>query len=200
MRFSLVELNLRSKAARQDIGSPYEMHRTLSRVLQTEPNQRFLWRLERQAGRPVLFIQSESEPDWTTLIDEDYLSRQMPSKPLDYWQRLAPGQLYGFCLKANPTVRRQGKRLGLVKIEEQLAWLHRQGEQNGFQILGAMVSDSEVEQYRKSRQDAAYIRIRTVRYDGHLKVLEPEAFRTVLKNGLGHAKAFGCGLLTLARA
>jgi len=39
----------------------------------------------------------------------------------------------------------------------------------------------------------------TVTYDGLLEVTDPDALRRTLTRGLGRAKAYGCGLLTLAR-
>lgn len=38
----------------------------------------------------------------------------------------------------------------------------------------------------------------TVTYDGLLEVVDPDAFRRTLTRGLGRAKAYGCGLMTLA--
>ncbi|MCX4993373.1 type I-E CRISPR-associated protein Cas6/Cse3/CasE [Streptomyces sp. NBC_00568] len=38
----------------------------------------------------------------------------------------------------------------------------------------------------------------TVTYDGRLQVTDPEALRRTLTQGLGKAKAYGCGLMTLA--
>ncbi|MFJ4855639.1 MULTISPECIES: type I-E CRISPR-associated protein Cas6/Cse3/CasE [unclassified Streptomyces] len=42
------------------------------------------------------------------------------------------------------------------------------------------------------------VRIAAVTYQGRLRVTDPEAFRLRLASGLGKAKAYGCGLMTLA--
>ena len=39
------------------------------------------------------------------------------------------------------------------------------------------------------------IRFSTVDFSGELLVTNPQLFNLALYNGLGHAKAFGCGLL-----
>lgn len=36
-------------------------------------------------------------------------------------------------------------------------------------------------------------------YEGVLQITDLEAFKSMLVNGLGRGKAYGCGLLTLAR-
>jgi CRISPR system Cascade subunit CasE len=38
----------------------------------------------------------------------------------------------------------------------------------------------------------------TVTFDGRLEVTEPQLLRRALTHGIGKAKAYGCGLLTLA--
>lgn len=44
------------------------------------------------------------------------------------------------------------------------------------------------------------VRLTRVTYDGRLRVTDPKAFRRTLTAGLGKAKAYGCGLMTLAPA
>ena len=38
----------------------------------------------------------------------------------------------------------------------------------------------------------------TATFDGRLTVTDPEALRQALTSGIGRAKAYGCGLMTLA--
>nr|WP_223186704.1 type I-E CRISPR-associated protein Cas6/Cse3/CasE [Streptomyces sp. CBMA29] len=42
------------------------------------------------------------------------------------------------------------------------------------------------------------VSLTSVTYDGRLTVTDPEALRRTLTQGLGKAKAYGCGLMTLA--
>ncbi len=44
------------------------------------------------------------------------------------------------------------------------------------------------------------VKLTRVTFDGRLRVLDPAAFRRTLTSGLGKAKAYGCGLMTLAPA
>jgi len=44
------------------------------------------------------------------------------------------------------------------------------------------------------------VRLTSVTYDGRLRVTDPDALRRTLTGGLGKAKAYGCGLMTLASA
>ena len=54
---------------------------------------------------------------------------------------------------------------------------------------------------RKDRetQKSGKVTIGRVVYEGILRIEEVGAFRQMLVNGLGPSKAYGCGLMTLAR-
>lgn len=148
-------------------------------------------------------------PDWPALFSRhpDYATLDAQS-PKPFEPTFKAGQLLRFRLRANPTVTKldpqkgKRKRLGLVTLEAQLAWLYRQGERGGFAVLGAMVTSSERVSAHKPPKDGRAghrITLQSVTYDGHLRVTDVDAFLTTLECGLGHAKALGCGLLSVAR-
>jgi CRISPR system Cascade subunit CasE len=62
------------------------------------------------------------------------------------------------------------------------------------------VRDERALSFAKSPQDrspARRVRVVTVTFDGHLEITDPDALRRTLTQGLGKAKAYGCGLMTL---
>lgn len=80
-------------------------------------------------------------------------------------------------------------------------WLDRTGKKNGFQVA---LTDEEqpqrklqVDAYEQSKavKRTHNIRFSTVDFSGELLVINPALFNLALYNGLGHGKAFGCGLL-----
>jgi CRISPR system Cascade subunit CasE len=82
-------------------------------------------------------------------------------------------------------------------------WLGSVAERNGFEIarsdngLSRIQIDSyEQEKASKRNHD---IRFSTVDFSGELRVTNPELFQQAIFNGIGHAKAFGCGLLLVRR-
>lgn len=127
-------------------------------------------------------------------------------------EKLEPGHRFRFRLRANPCVTREGKRLGLLRIIEQEAWIARKGrEQHGFSLPPLNSFDPEEatmeridvrisqEQMQRGKQRTGNeIRIFSVLYDGVLTVTEPERFRQSLQSGIGHGKALGLGLLSIA--
>jgi len=206
MHLTRLRLDPRNAQARRDLADPYEMHRTLVRAFVEDSRHhppRLLWRLEpgQLWTQPVVLLQSATAGDWGFLLanagylqpDEDALA----VKQIDPGAMLQPDQRLRFRLAANPTVTRGGKRHGLVGEQDQLAWLARQGERLGYALEAALVTGSDMVHARKG---GMRLSLRRVLYEGVLSVRDPEAMTPALVSGIGHGKALGCGLLSLARA
>ena len=188
--------------ARRDLADPYDMHRTLVRAFVTDESQtppRFLWRLENSSAwrDPQLIVQSHQPGNWSWLNEmADYLKQPVETKAVVINTLLQPGARYRFRLLANPTVTRNGKRYGLASEEAQLAWLSRQGERWGFHVEMALVTAGDMLSTRKGQ---ARIQLQRALFEGILQARDVVALGEALQAGIGPGKAFGCGLLSLAR-
>ena len=201
-----VELNPTSREARRDLGDAYEMHRTLSRAFATcekTPPHRFLWRVERSndfQSSSVVLVQSDVEARWSFLESLDgYTSTAVASKTVNLETLIQPSRHFRFRLLANPTVTRGGKRFGLTTVVEQQTWLARQGERNGFDVHGCVRGNDERLRVRQGRS-GHWIVVQTALFDGVLEIRSADAVRACVLGGLGHGKALGLGLLSLAPA
>ncbi len=221
MYLSQLILDSRSRQVRAEIANFYELHRTVMRAFpeKMEGAERVLFRLDLhpRAGVPLLLVQSPMQPSWDFLSspDKNYLlpvcewddfGVQNPAvKPFD--PQFQPGQSLRFRLRANPTVKkgregkRNGQRVGLFHEEEQLSWLSRKLESAGAKLLSARVTAGDAQKGRLYHEDKPHeLTVYTVQFDGELRVIDPSSFRDALQAGIGPAKGFGCGLLSLARA
>lgn len=206
MYLSQLRLNPTSGAARRDLADPYQMHRTLSRVFADGADVRpgrFLWRLERGSSMSdagVVLVQSEKPGHWNVLDEfPGYVVTLQADKPLNIEKWAVPGRRCRFRLAANPTVTRDGKRLGLLKEEQQLTWLSRQGQRGGFDVVGAVCSGRDRISVPHG-SGGTRLTVTRVQFDGELIAREAAAFHRTLQSGIGHAKALGLGLLSLAPA
>lgn len=205
MFLSKLTLDPRHPQARRDLSDAYEMHRTLARAFvfdaETAP-ARFLWRLERRAdyqSSPIVLVQSERPADWSVLdAFSGYAKEIHANKDVNLDMLIQPDARYRFRLLANPTVTRGRKRYGLMREEEQLAWISRQGGRHGFSVLDCMRGADERLQVRQGRSGNR-ITLHTVLFEGLLQAEAPESLRPALLSGFGHGKALGLGLLSLAR-
>lgn len=225
MRLFRIHLNPRCKEARRDLADPYQMHATLCRAFfpaQTPcPPGSLLWRLEPETdadGRARVLIQSRATPDWSRIPVLEWLARSDPG--IDLAHKLAldmimSGQVFRFRLRANPCKTLQGKRQGLVHLDEQQQWLARKGEQHGFRLPESSTPDDfdyvqsakghacpdvrvSREQLLKGNQhDGNAIRVYSVLFEGRLTVTDSVRFRAALETGIGHGKVMGLGLLSV---
>lgn len=221
MFLSRIHLNLRCREVRRDLADPYQLHSSLCRAFclpeQKCPPGEFLWRLEPEAESaafPRILVQSRTIPLWSGIGVDGWLAEAAPEVDLKArlnLDNLKSGQRFRYRLRANPCVTRNGKRLGLLRQEEQEAWLGRKGEQHGFALpqlasfdlaeSGQVRFDVRVsqEQMLGGKQHSGNgIRVYSVLYDGLLSVTNPDKFKDALQTGIGHGKVMGLGMLSVA--
>jgi CRISPR system Cascade subunit CasE len=215
-----IHLDPRCREARRDLADPYQLHSTLCRAFSKPdtkcPESEFLWRLEPEtdtSGCPRILVQSRTIPEWTGIGVKGWLAMADPAVDLKDRLKLASlkaGQRFRFRLRANPCVTRNGKRLGLLRLEEQEAWIARKGEQHGFSLpLLASFDLSETTQkridvrisqeqmLRGNQHSGNPVRIYSVLYDGMLAVTDRDKFKAALQSGIGHGKVMGLGLVSV---
>jgi CRISPR system Cascade subunit CasE len=211
MYLSRLILNPRSRQVRGETSNPYEMHRTVMRAFPAElpEDERVLFRLDtnRRNGRLTLLVQSVGEPDWSWLAEPDawgYLQPTDEPNPgvKSFQPDFSAGQRLIFRLRANPSVKRNGKRLGLVREEDQRAWLARKAAQGGFEVLAAELREEGLTggTIHRSAKESHRLRLLAVHCEGVLQVVDPGQFLDTLQTGIGSGKGLGFGLLSVARA
>jgi len=206
---SKVIFDAHDRLARADLASPYEMHRTLMNAFadgSTTEQTRLLFRVEPSVGdgfEATVLAQALVLPDWSFLEHKPGVRLAPPVKVFD--PPFAAGQTFRFRLRANPVVSRmsspgaheRGKRLGLIGEDAQRGWLQRHGERGGFAVESVRITQEgnilcTRGEHRTSHASALF--------DGLLRVTDAAALRRALSLGIGPAKAFGFGLLSLAPA
>ncbi len=209
MYLSRIVMNPRNRRVRAELASVYELHRTIMQAFPQDlpAEERVLFRVDtdRHTGVPTLLVQSVQEPSWGHLVEAGgYLLETPAEKNPDLKQvnlSLNGGQLLAFRLRANPTVKRNGKRIPLFDDEQQQEWLERHAGAAGFQLM-SVTAVPEGNQDTNKHSGASIMKMRhyAVRFDGLLQVTDPVACTDAVVAGIGPAKAFGFGLLSLAPA
>ena len=216
MFLSRVVLNPTNRRVQRELADPYQMHRSLMCGFPSELDkavERVLFRVETSSGTgpPVLLVQSQGAPDWSWLDEPGARGYLLPEEawppnvdvnPATKAFDLRPrqGQVLAFRLRANPTVRRDGKRRGLSREEDQLAWLERKAREGGFRLLAARTSDQTAVSGSLRRYGRVHrLQLLSVLFDGSLEVLDPDRLQQAVRQGVGSGKGMGFGLLSLAR-
>lgn len=210
MYLSRLILNPRSRRVQREASDPYQMHRTLMSAFPDRlglGDERVLFRLEHNPRRLALhlLVQSQSPPDWSWLTDPGARGYLLSTNDPNPWTKpfspkFVAGQGLAFRLRANPTLKREGKRRGLCTPQSQLAWLDRKGEAGGFRMLRAEArQEGLVRGIIRRPERSNRFELLSVRFDGLLRVMHPERLAATLEAGIGSGKGLGFGLLSLAR-
>lgn len=226
MYLTRMPLNAARWETRRLMASPYRLHAAVEAAFPpgmatSDGDGRVLWRLDKRVDEPQafwLYIVSPEKPDFTHVVEQagwpvhERLWETKDYQP--FLDRLENGQRWEFRLKANPVRkvrkdkgRRPNERVvgtlqGHVTVEQQVEWLVSRAEAHGFELPleanekpAVIVSQRNREVFRRGSDE---VTLSTAVYDGTLTVTDADLMRAALCQGIGRAKGFGCGLLTIA--
>lgn len=224
--FSNVTLHTHNTDAQQlgklFCNNAYREHQELWQLFELDPDAErdFLYRREQLQDGLRFFVVSKREPK---VINSLW---QVETK--SYHPKLTDGETLAFQVRVNPVVTRKGddgkprrhdvvmdykreigyqqkplvERPSMTEIiqESGEGWLQRRAEKNGFSIEPGKVRIEAYQQHRASKKvGKPSIHYSTFDITGVLTVEDNRRFMECLYNGLGPAKAFGCGLLLVRR-
>jgi CRISPR system Cascade subunit CasE len=178
-------------------------------------------------GRAMILVQSAARPDWSYAFQNaDHLvAAPIGVRPFDPGFR--PNLRLRFRILANPVRKVSPRSLDLagkpfekkwvgkdvpVPTADLAKWLERRSEPGwsaqassngkqsppGFRLVGISEMQSGYVYANKSPEKDKGRRIRSARYEGVLEVTDADHFRNTVISGIGPAKAFGFGLLSVA--
>lgn len=188
---------------------------------------RTLWRVDADRNDVRLYVVSSREPQMTHIVEQAGWDSS-PAETTDYDRFLAgvtTGQRYAFRVTVNPVRRefvagKRGKLLPHLTEEQQLTWFLKKAERWGFAPLRGGADGETAAVKPGARPDELAVTVtkradrsfgkydgerrrtvtqRQVTIDGRLEVTNAAALREYLVSGMGRGKAYGCGLMTLAR-
>ena len=84
-------------------------------------------------------------------------------------------------------------------MDQQETWLFERAVSHGFALIPGeyRVTNSTWHQFAKGGAGNR-VMLHAVTFEGRLRVTDAERFRQTLTDGLGHGKAYGMGMLTVA--
>ena len=161
-------------------------------------------------GRAVIIVQSAIVPDWNYAFHNASHLLAAPPVVKPFEPHFPKGQWLRFRLAANPTRRLSkhspdakeesiGKRVP-VPTDRLIDWLAHRGESAGFDITrdATTLQPGYIYFNKSDKENDKGQRLRSVLFNGLLRVTDPDAFRQTLVHGIGSGKAFGFGLLLTA--
>lgn len=209
MYLSRVEIDYKNRRKTKDLNHLGAYHNWVESSFPEEfedgKRSRKLWRIDRLNNKQYLLIVSEEKPDLKKL--EKY-GVDNSSATKDYEKiinNLSVGQTLRFKATLNPvysvsTGKKSGKRGKVypnITIEQQMDYLLKRSEKNGFKLEKNEFFITDSNYIRLKKHGSKSINVCKTTYEGELKIIDIDKFREVLKRGLGRKKAYGCGMITV---
>lgn len=193
MKLSLIKLNPVHHWTQREIGDIWQMHRSIKGIF---PQGKALYRTE-QVPEPSIMVLSDQAPGMDYLIAKGWLdqSSERPVITVDFTAKPSEGVALGFKMTANPSKRLSKKRIGIYDQSEQFAWIDRIADENGFRLNACTITESK--NHVGFKEGGTYVECLKTTFVGELRVVDSVKFAHALYNGIGHAKVWGCGLLTI---
>lgn len=174
----------------------------------------FLFRVDPlRHDRSVILVLSSTMPDWTYAFQNAIHLLAAEPQVKDHDPKLVVGERLRFRLHANPVRNdlsrrteckgsKRGKRVPLRKPDDQITWLRERLVKSGATLLDTppVLARSEgIRTVRRPERDGDQPIYQGVLFEGVLEVQNPDKLTEAIRAGIGPGKAFGFGLLSLAR-
>lgn len=194
--FTRITLDLRDPQTRALTRNRNRMHAILATATKTDEttdaHARYLWR--RDHGRLYLVA---DHLDTQTIRDRLNTTGIDTTPYQPFLDRLATGQTRPFTIEANPVTIHDGTRKPIKDPDGRIQWIQRKLTAAGCNDIQAMIETVHVDRFRKNNTNHDQVTIQTIRYRGLLTITDPARLANALTAGIGPAKAYGLGLLTL---
>ena len=217
MYLTRVAIDTKRRETMRALASPGILHGVVERCFAGERKRR-LWRIDALQHGTYVLILSEDAPDCTGIMTQfGYADVPWETKNYDgLVAKIEEGQIWRFRLRANPVHSKS-----TAKNERGTVYAHVTQEQQKkcftctFPFLISFyclhhrlwisedefdVVDTRWEIFKKHHDEKSKLTLRTAAFEGILRVTNKDAFAAALTNGIGKAKAYGCGLMTIMRA
>jgi CRISPR system Cascade subunit CasE len=187
-----------------------QLHAAISASFPDGEDGRILWRVEPPRGGDVLIlVASPRGPNGDELSERITTPDRAETRPYQgLLDRIKKDGRYRFRATLNPVRTHNGHHTPIVDRQAQTSWLVKKLASNGATVLAHSADldndepdvqiTSTVHDKFTRRGNTGSIELLKVTFDGGLQVSDPDALRRALCNGVGRAKGYGCGLITLA--
>ncbi|MFG2651231.1 type I-E CRISPR-associated protein Cas6/Cse3/CasE [Streptomyces sp. NPDC048436] len=208
-----ITLDPRNAAVRADLADVDSLHKTLMRLVpdHTGPTPRatagLLFRTE-PGPDPTLLVQTAHPPRLTALPTNYGTARTLDLTPL--LNSLTPGHTMRYRITAAPTAARSagnptrhpvtGKRRGKITHltgDDAISWWQRRAAGAG---LEPVTVSGLPRPFPRTQLGASAPYFTLTQFDGFARITDPSLLTDALRHGIGRAKSYGAGLLSLAPA
>ena len=196
MYISKYNLNIGNPKVKQALNDVDKMHRLVWGLFEdtsdfcvSREGLGILYRVITCKDKTFLVIQSNMKPNLTMQSAVGEQIYCVTDEVMENKLRML-GQV-NFNILVNPTCYIDEKRKYISKVSDRYAWMRKQAEKNGFEIIQM---DEVASEFWKGQKGSHLISFGVSEYKGTLKIIDFDKFYACVKKGIGKEKAYGLGL------
>ncbi|MFD7413162.1 type I-E CRISPR-associated protein Cas6/Cse3/CasE [Kitasatospora purpeofusca] len=220
---SIIALDARHPVAAKSLLDAQDMHRLVMSgfrgwVEERQPDARAqmgvlsTWNVDLKTNTLLLVVQSKIAPDWS-LIPRNALTTKIETISVD--QALGKGEQFTFRTVVNAltarrdqrTSERRSRKLPAARPDHVREWLMKRSqptldgttaESGAARFIGAEIDPQSLAIRMLPPVTSSHhagLKINRSEVRGSLVVADPDAFHSTLIDGIGSARAYGCGLV-----
>lgn len=207
MYLAKIDIDIRKPEAAMALTNPEIIHKSLSNCIGAATGERgkILWRIDKsqKTAKRTLLIQTNTEVGFSRAVET------LGKSSTGYQQKrvydtMNAGETFQFCFKGNPVVTKNGHKIPLnINPTERFPysaneWFKDIFARNGLEVLSFSRTEYENVAFKKF-QGGMTVRFITATWVGTVRVTDAEKATNALRNGIGHAKCYGCGMLSVRK-
>ncbi|MDT0453659.1 type I-E CRISPR-associated protein Cas6/Cse3/CasE [Streptomyces hesseae] len=224
---SIIALNARHPVAARALLDAQDMHRLVMSgfhgwVEDGQPDARAqmgilsTWNVDLKSNTLLMVVQSKLAPNWS-LIPKDALTTRIETISVD--QPLRKGDQFTFRTVVNAltarrdarTPERRTRKMPAARPDHVRDWLMKRAQptldgttaESGARFIGAEIDPQSLAIRMLPPVTSSHhagLKINRSEVRGKLAVTDPGAFHSTLADGIGSARAYGCGLVLIRQS
>lgn len=203
MYLTKILLELTNPVFRLALSDSQKLHIFVTKIFNSSRKDSEILFCKRTCGNMLeLYMYSKKQVMQDRLLPGMTLVAQ---RDLTQWMdKMEVGQLFRFRIMTMPFKKfgcancKNGRRHALRTIEERLSWLDRKARAAGFIITNVIETPGDRICASHSQESGGRLIMDSWCYTGLLQIVDTEAFRKTLCQGIGPGKAYGLGMLVLS--
>jgi len=203
-------LDRRNPSVIQSLRNCHDMHRTIMKAFpehgtdQARKEFGVLYRVLFQNTSIWLYVLSEQKPDWPRIFQNGYIAKGCKDiSGVKNAFREGRSFLFDILLQPSKKLSRpdgNSRRVTIGEPEEREQWLQRKARESGFRLEWYREEGKRKISGYHSTDRGGPLHLDAIRYRGVLTIEDDEKFINAYRSGIGPGKAYGLGMLLLAKA
>lgn len=198
MYLTKIELDSKKQKTLLALRNPNLIH---GAIASNYPEEKILWRIDKVGNKTNLLLQSTEPLTFTPIVKQFGKKEAINVDLSSVLNLIKEGSKWRFRIKANTVhkvIRQKTGKPGYVHYmndKDRLSWIMKRADNRGFGIDSCSIREIENIRFKRGEKLVSF---GATTFEGVLTVTDAKKFLLTLESGMGHGKAYGLGMFSIA--